>query len=210
MEEVNRAVDMAQCREIIDRLPDGLDTVIGTEGTYLSGGERQRIALARAFLKNAPVIVLDEATAFADPENEHLMQAALRELTRGKTVITIAHRLTSVADADEILVIDNGRIAERGTHDTLLGMKGIYYNRWNEYCRAVNWTIEKHRQPAKDGKQASTSTAERAQGTQHSGVSDMDFAAKATSSSPHASPCRRKERGTSAAAWRGLPFSTSC
>ena len=184
MEEVNRAVDMAQCREIIDRLPDGLDTVIGTEGTYLSGGERQRIALARALLKDAPVIVLDEATAFADPENEHLMQAALRELTRGKTVITIAHRLTSVADADEILVIDNGRIAERGTHDTLLGMKGIYYNRWNEYCRAVNWTIEKHRQPAKDGKQASTSTAERAQGTQHSGVSDMDFAAKETSSSP--------------------------
>ena len=184
MEEVNRAVDMAQCREIIDRLPDGLDTVIGTEGTYLSGGERQRIALARALLKDAPVIVLDEATAFADPENEHLMQAALRELTRGKTVITIAHRLTSVADADEIFVIDNGRIAERGTHDTLLGMKGIYYNRWNEYCRAVNWTIEKHRQPAKDGKQASTSTAERAQGTQHSGVSDMDFAAKATSSSP--------------------------
>lgn len=184
MEEVNRAVEMAQCHEIIDRLPDGLDTVIGTEGTYLSGGERQRIALARAFLKNAPVIVLDEATAFADPENEHLMQAALRELTRGKTVITIAHRLTSVADADEILVIDNGRIAERGTHDTLLGMKGIYYNRWNEYCRAVNWTIEKHRQSAKDGKQASTSTAERAQGTQHSGVSDMDFAAKETSSSP--------------------------
>ena len=184
MEEVNRAVDMAQCREIIDRLPDGLDTVIGTEGTYLSGGERQRIALARALLKNAPVIVLDEATAFADPENEHLMQAALRELTRGKTVITIAHRLTSVADADEILVIDNGRIAERGTHDTLLGMKGIYYNRWNEYCRAVNWTIEKHRQPAEGGKQASTSTAERAQETQHSGVSDMDFAAKETSSSP--------------------------
>lgn len=188
MEEVNRAVDMAQCREIIDRLPDGLDTVIGTEGTYLSGGERQRIALARALLKDAPVIVLDEATAFADPENEHLMQAALRELTRGKTVITIAHRLTSVADADEILVIDNGRIAERGTHDTLLGMKGIYYNRWNEYCRAVNWTIEKHRQSAKDGKQASTSTAERAQEMQHSGVSDMDFAAKETSSSPQGRP----------------------
>ena len=184
MEEVNRAVDMAQCREIIDRLPDGLNTVIGTEGTYLSGGERQRIALARALLKDAPVIVLDEATAFADPENEHLMQAALRELTRGKTVITIAHRLTSVADADEILVIDNGRIAERGTHDTLLGMKGIYYNRWNEYCRAVNWTIEKHRQSAKDGKQVSTSTAEKAQEMQHSGISDMDFAAKETSSSP--------------------------
>lgn len=188
MEEVNRAVDMAQCREIIDRLPDGLDTVIGTEGTYLSGGERQRIALARALLKDAPVIVLDEATAFADPENEHLMQAALRELTRGKTVITIAHRLTSVADADEILVIDNGRIAERGTHDTLLGMKGIYYNRWKEYCRAVNWTIEKHRQPAEGGKQASTSTAERAQEMQHSGISDMDFAAKETSSSPQGRP----------------------
>ena len=182
MEEVNRAVDMAQCREIIDRLPDGLDTVIGTEGTYLSGGERQRIALARAFLKNAPVIVLDEATAFADPENEHLMQAALRELTRGKTVITIAHRLTSVADADEILVIDNGRIAERGTHDTLLGMKGIYYNRWNEYCRAVNWTIEKHRQPAKDGKQASTSTAERAQETTSQTANSSAYTAKETSS----------------------------
>ena len=182
MEEVNRAVDMAQCREIIDRLPDGLDTVIGTEGTYLSGGERQRIALARALLKNAPVIVLDEATAFADPENEHLMQAALRELTRGKTVITIAHRLTSVADADEILVIDNGRIAERGTHDTLLGMKGIYYNRWNEYCRAVNWTIEKHRQPAKDGKQASTSTAERAQETTSQTANSSAYTAKETSS----------------------------
>lgn len=182
MEEVNRAVDMAQCREIIDRLPDGLDTVIGTEGTYLSGGERQRIALARAFLKDAPVIVLDEATAFADPENEHLMQAALRELTRGKTVITIAHRLTSVADADEILVIDNGRIAERGTHDTLLGMKGIYYNRWNEYCRAVNWTIEKHRQSAKDGKQASTSTAERAQETTSQTANSSAYTAKETSS----------------------------
>lgn len=182
MEEVNRAVDMAQCREIIDRLPDGLDTVIGTEGTYLSGGERQRIALARALLKNAPVIVLDEATAFADPENEHLMQAALRELTRGKTVITIAHRLTSVADADEILVIDNGRIAERGTHDTLLGMKGIYYNRWNEYCRAVNWTIEKHRQPAKDGKQASTSTVERAQETTSQTANSSAYTAKETSS----------------------------
>lgn len=182
MEEVNRAVEMAQCREIIDRLPDGLDTVIGTEGTYLSGGERQRIALARAFLKDAPVIVLDEATAFADPENEHLMQAALRELTRGKTVITIAHRLTSVADADEILVIDNGRIAERGTHDTLLGMKGIYYNRWNEYCRAVNWTIEKHRQPAKDGKQASTSTAERAQETTSQTANSSAYTAKETSS----------------------------
>lgn len=152
LDEVNRAVDMAQCREIIDRLPRGLDTVIGTEGTYLSGGERQRIALARAFLKDAPVIVLDEATAFADPENEHLMQLALRRLTSGKTVLVIAHRLTSVADADEILVIDEGRIAERGTHKSLLAMKGIYYDRWNEYCKAVEWTIQSRRsEPAGDG-----------------------------------------------------------
>lgn len=143
IEEVNRAADMAQCREIIDRLPDGLDTVIGAGGTYLSGGERQRIALARAFIKNAPIIVLDEATAFADPENEHLVQAAIRELTRGKTVLMIAHRLSSVTDADEILVIDKGKIVERGTHDRLLGMKGIYHDRWEEYCRSVKWTIRK-------------------------------------------------------------------
>ena len=148
LEEVNRAVDMAQCREIIDRLPRGLDTMLGTEGTYLSGGERQRIALARAFLKDAPVVVLDEATAFADPENEHLVQAALRELTRGKTVLVIAHRLTSVADADEILVVDKGRIAERGTHGELIAKKGMYYDRWNEYCQAVDWTINSVRHTA--------------------------------------------------------------
>lgn len=141
LDEVNRAADMAQCRDIIDKLPNGLDTVIGTEGTYLSGGECQRIALARAFLKNAPIIVLDEATAYADPENEHLMQQALSKLTLGKTVIVIAHRLTSVADADGIIVMDGGRIAEQGTHSTLLNLKGIYYNRWNEYCQAVNWEI---------------------------------------------------------------------
>lgn len=143
VEDVSRAADMAQCREIIDRLPDGLDTMIGTEGTYLSGGERQRVVLARAFLKNAPIVVLDEATAFADPENEHLMQAALRELTKGKTVLMIAHRLSSVTDADEIIVIDKGRIAERGTHESLLRERGIYCDRWNEYCRSVNWTLRK-------------------------------------------------------------------
>ena len=119
-EEINRALDLVQCREIIDRLPEGLDTKIGTEGTYLSGGERQRIALARAILKNAPIIVLDEATAYADPENEHLIQQALRELTAGKTVLTIAHRLSSITDADRILVIDKGRIVEQGTHEELL------------------------------------------------------------------------------------------
>lgn len=115
MEEVERAVDMAQCREIINKLPLGLNTKIGTEGTYLSGGEQQRIVLARAILKNAPIIVLDEATAFADPENEHLIQQALKELTKGKTVLMIAHRLSSITDADNILVIDKGKIAALGT-----------------------------------------------------------------------------------------------
>ena len=143
MEEVERAVDMAQCREIINKLPLGLNTKIGTEGTYLSGGEQQRIVLARAVLKNAPIIVLDEATAFADPENEHLIQQALKELTKGKTVLMIAHRLSSITDADNILVIDKGKIAEQGTHANLLGKQGIYYRMWNEYQQSVRWTIGK-------------------------------------------------------------------
>ena len=143
MEEVERAVDMAQCREIINKLPLGLNTKIGTEGTYLSGGEQQRIVLARAILKNAPIIVLDEATAFADPENEHLIQQALKELTKGKTVLMIAHRLSSITDADNILVIDKGKIAEQGTHAKLLEKQGIYYNMWNEYKQSVRWTIGK-------------------------------------------------------------------
>ena len=143
MEEVERAVDMAQCREIINKLPLGLNTKIGTEGTYLSGGEQQRIVLARAILKNAPIIVLDEATAIADPENEHLIQQALKELTKGKTVLMIAHRLSSITDADNILVIDKGKIAEQGTHAKLLEKQGIYYNMWNEYQQSVRWTIGK-------------------------------------------------------------------
>ena len=143
MEEVERAVDMAQCWEIINKLPLGLNTKIGTEGTYLSGGEQQRIVLARAILKNAPIIVLDEATAFADPENEHLIQQALKELTKGKTVLMIAHRLSSITDADNILVIDKGKIAEQGTHANLLGKQGIYYHMWNEYQQSVRWTIGK-------------------------------------------------------------------
>ena len=143
LEEVERAVDMAQCREIINKLPLGLNTKIGTEGTYLSGGEQQRIVLARAILKNAPIIVLDEATAFADPENEHLIQQALKELTKGKTVLMIAHRLSSITDADNILVIDKGKIAEQGTHANLLGKQGIYYHMWNEYQQSVRWTIGK-------------------------------------------------------------------
>lgn len=142
-EAVERAVDMAQCREIIERLPAGLDTVIGAEGTYLSGGEQQRIVLARAILKDAPIIVLDEATAFADPENEALIHEALACLTRRKTVLMIAHRLTSVKDADRILVIERGRIAEQGTHGELAAAGGIYAKMWNEYQQSVRWTIGK-------------------------------------------------------------------
>ena len=143
IEEINSAVDMAQCREIIERLPQGLRTKIGTEGTYLSGGEQQRIALARAFLKNAPIVLLDEATAFTDPENEHLIQQALKNLAEGKTVLMIAHRLTSVMNADNILVISEGKIAEQGTHKELLKKQGIYTRMWGEYQQAVHWTIGK-------------------------------------------------------------------
>jgi ATP-binding cassette subfamily B protein len=142
-EAVDRAVDAAQCRDIVDRLPDGLATKIGAEGTWLSGGEQQRIALARAILKNAPIIVLDEATAFADPENEHLIHKALQKLTEGKTVLMIAHRLTSVMDADSILVIDEGALVEQGTHPELLANEGLYSRMWNEYRKSVTWTIGK-------------------------------------------------------------------
>ena len=143
LDEVQRAIDIAQCREIIDRLPLGLETRIGAEGTYLSGGEQQRIVLARAILKNAPIVVLDEATAFADPENEYLIQRALKELTRGKTVLMIAHRLSSITGADRILVVDKGRIAEQGTHTELVEKQGIYNRMWNEYRQSVCWTIGK-------------------------------------------------------------------
>ena len=141
IEQVNRAVDLSQSREIIERLPQGLDTVIGAEGTYLSGGEQQRIVLARAILKDAPIVVLDEATAFADPENEHLIRQAFAHLTCGKTVLMIAHRLTTVQDADSIVVVDNGQIAEQGTHKELMAKRGHYYNMWNEYQKAVAWKL---------------------------------------------------------------------
>ena len=132
---------LAQCREIIDRLPEGINTVIGSKGTYLSGGEQQRIVLARAILKNAPIVVLDEATAFADPENESLIQQALQTLSKGKTVLMIAHRLTSIVNADQILVVQGGRIVERGTHKELVEKGGIFAKMWQDYQQSVSWTI---------------------------------------------------------------------
>lgn len=140
-ETIIRALELSQSREIIDRLPDGLDTKIGVDGTYLSGGEQQRIALARAIVKDAPIVVLDEATAFADPENELLIQKALRELMKGKTSLMIAHRLTSVQHVDKILVIDKGEIVEEGTHSELLAREGLYHSMWQEYQRSIVWTI---------------------------------------------------------------------
>jgi len=139
--EINQAIDSSQSREIIESLQDGLETVMGSKGTYLSGGEQQRIALARAMVKNAPIVLLDEATAFADPENEHLIQKALKELSHGKTTLMIAHRLTSVQDVDRILVIENGKIAEEGTHADLLNRGGIYKTMWDEYQETVAWKI---------------------------------------------------------------------
>lgn len=140
-EEIQKAIDYSHSREIIENLPDGLDTIIGSKGTYLSGGEQQRIALARAFVKNAPIVLLDEATAFADPENEHLIQKALKELSRGKTTLMIAHRLSSVQNVDRILVIDHGKIAEQGTHRELLEKGGIYQTMWEEYQKSTEWKI---------------------------------------------------------------------
>ena len=140
-EQVLAALTAAQCGDILEKLPDGIDTQIGAEGTYLSGGEQQRIALARAILKDAPIIVLDEATAFADPENEALIQKAFAALTRGRTVIMIAHRLSTVVGADKILVLEAGRIAEQGTHAALTAAGGLYARMWADYNRAVQWKI---------------------------------------------------------------------
>ncbi|MCR4621026.1 MAG: ABC transporter ATP-binding protein/permease [Clostridiales bacterium] len=140
-EEVLAALSAAQCDDIIAKLPKGMDTMLGTEGTWLSGGEQQRIALARAILKDAPIVVLDEATAFADPENEALIQKAFAKLTLGRTVILIAHRLSTVVHADRIIVLDSGRVAESGTHDNLIKAGGLYARMWEDYNRAVKWRI---------------------------------------------------------------------
>ena len=140
-QEVEEALMAAQCGDILEKLPNGMDTVIGTEGTYLSGGEQQRVALARAILKNAPIVVLDEATAFADPENEALIQKAFARLTQGKTVIMIAHRLSTVVSADQIIVLAEGRVAEQGTHEELVSRNGLYAKMWKDYNQAVQWKI---------------------------------------------------------------------
>ena len=142
-EEVLRAAEAAQCKEIIDRLPQGLDTLVGNGGTYLSGGESQRIALARAILKDAPIIVLDEATAFADAENEHQIQLAFEKLTAGKTVLMIAHRLSTIQNADLILVFEDGKIIERGTHETLVAADGRYASMWKDYQTSIQWKVGK-------------------------------------------------------------------
>ena len=144
-EQVFAALMAAQCGDILEKLPKGMDTMIGTEGTYLSGGEQQRVALARAILKDAPIVVLDEATAFADPENEALIQKAFVQLTKGRTVIMIAHRLSTVVGADKILVLDQGRLVEQGTHKQLTADGGLYARMWADYNRAIQWKITSER-----------------------------------------------------------------
>ena len=135
------ALKHAQCEDIIEKLPDGIDTVIGSQGPYVSGGEAQRLSVARAMLKNAPILILDEATAFADPDNEAKVQEAFSRLSEGKTVIMIAHRLSSVVNADRICVLKNGEIAETGTHENLLKEQGLYAHMWEEYNKSVCWKV---------------------------------------------------------------------
>ncbi len=140
-QEVMIALEKAQCTDIIEKLPDGINTVIGAKGVYLSGGEQQRIAIARAILKDAPIVVLDEATAFADPENEYLVQNSFKELSKNKTVIMIAHRLSTIQGCDNIIVLDNGKISEQGVHDELIKKDGIYNKMWKDYQSSVSWKV---------------------------------------------------------------------
>ena len=142
-DEVLSAARAAQCDDILEKLPQGLDTVVGTKGIYLSGGEQQRIALARAILKDAPIVVLDEATAFADPENEHQIQKAFEALTKNKTVLMIAHRLSTVQNADSIIVLSDGRVIEQGSHESLLALHGVYTGMWEDYQRSAQWKVGK-------------------------------------------------------------------
>ena len=140
-EEVMEALKNAQCEDIIEKLPNGIDTVIGSKGTYLSGGEAQRISIARAMLKNAPILILDEATAFADPDNEVKVQAAFAKLSKGKTVIMIAHRLSSVTGVDRIFVLQDGEIRQAGKHEELKDAEGLYAHMWKEYNQSVSWKV---------------------------------------------------------------------
>ncbi len=142
-DEVLSAARAAQCDDILEKLPQGLDTVVGMKGIYLSGGEQQRIALARAILKDAPIVVLDEATAFADPENEHQIQKAFEALTKNKTVLMIAHRLSTVQNADSIIVLSDGRVIEQGSHESLLALHGVYTGMWEDYQRSAQWKVGK-------------------------------------------------------------------
>ena len=142
-EEVMQALRDAQCMDIIEKFPEGVNTMIGSKGIYVSGGECQRLSIARAFLKNAPVLILDEATAFADPDNERLVQQAFEKLSKDKTVIMIAHRLSTVTNADCIYVLADGKIAESGKHSELIARNGIYSHMWNEYNKSVNWQVGK-------------------------------------------------------------------
>lgn len=144
-EEVMAALAAAQCDDILEKLPEGVDTIVGAEGVHLSGGEQQRIALARAICKQAPIVVLDEATAFADPENEALIQKGFSELAQGRTVLMIAHRLSTVVNADKIVVIEDGRVVEQGTHQELIAAEGLYRRMWDQYQRAALWRIESDR-----------------------------------------------------------------
>ena len=141
--EVLAALKAAQCMDIVEKFPEGIHTVIGTKGVYLSGGEQQRIAIARAMLKNAPILLLDEATAFADPDNEAKVQAAFAQLAKGKTVLMIAHRLSTVANADCIYVVQDGRIAETGTKDELCAQNGLFARMWQDYQASVQWKVAK-------------------------------------------------------------------
>ena len=138
-----QALKDAQCMDIIEKFPDGVHTMIGSKGIYVSGGESQRLAIARAFLKNAPILILDEATAFADPDNEAKVQQAFTKLSAGKTVIMIAHRLSSVVDADRICVLKDGGIVEQGNHEILLEQNGLYAHMWEEYNKSVSWKVGK-------------------------------------------------------------------
>lgn len=140
-EQIIAAAKAAQCHEFISKLPDGYHTIVGTKGVHLSGGERQRIAIARAIIKDSPIIVLDEATAFSDPENEYLIQKAFEKLMQNKTVIIIAHRLSTIRNADKIIVMEKGQIVESGKHDDLVAAGGRYSQMWNHYTEAINWKL---------------------------------------------------------------------